>query len=70
MRECPSRSLEPEVYGEIVSRLWYETACKAFNGSQAAHGDGGIIKARPTAFVVALRDRGVRLRSVNTTCRR
>src|SRR5688572_23510995 len=46
--------------------VWYRTAWKAFKALETAPGDGGITKARLQAFVVHLRDRGVRPRSVNT----
>jgi hypothetical protein len=40
--------LKERIYLKAVTpktRLWYECAWKAFNASQAAHGDGGITKA-------------------------
>ena len=55
--------LKERVYLKAVTpktRVWYETSWKAFNASQTAVGDGGITKARLQAFVVSLRDRGVR----------
>jgi integrase/recombinase XerD len=73
---CTVRPISKErVYLKAVTpktKVWYETAWKAFNASQAAVADGerqetaSISKARLQAFVVLLRDRGIRPRSVNT----
>ena len=68
--------LKERIYLKAVTpktRIWYETAWKAFNTSQAAvdecHGQvtHTLTKARLQAFVFSLRDRGVRPRSVRLT---
>jgi hypothetical protein len=63
-----SRFLKERVDLKAVTpktRIRYQTAWKAFQASQEGGGDvgGDITKARLHAFVVHLRDRGVRPRS-------
>lgn len=62
--------LKERVYLKAVTpknKLWYRTAWKAFEASQGADGEGGTLtKARLQTFVVHLRDRGLKPRSVNT----
>lgn len=43
------------------TRVWYESAWRAFNASQTAAGDGLFTKARLQAFVVHVRSRGISL---------
>src|SRR4030095_1746495 len=76
--------LKERVYLKAITpktKLWYHTAWKAFEASQAGNGErenvssagdaltpqsGNLTKARLQTFVVHLRDRGVKPRSVNT----
>jgi integrase/recombinase XerD len=64
--------LKERIYLKAVTpktKLWYLTAWKAFEASQAADGEeisGNLTKARLQAFVVHVRDRGLKARSVNT----
>jgi site-specific recombinase XerC len=48
------------------TRISYLTAWKAFQASQAVVSEGGLTRAQLQAFVIQLRDRGVKPRSVNT----
>jgi integrase/recombinase XerD len=57
--------IKERIYLKAVTpktRLWYEAAFKRFQGTPGE----GFSKARVQAFVVMLRDAGVRPRSVNT----
>jgi len=71
--------LKERVYLKAVTRktkVWYRTACTAFKASQIATGehvitpdDGGlreVTRGHLQTFVVHLRDRGIKPRSVNT----
>jgi site-specific recombinase XerD len=75
--------LRERIYLKAVTprtKLWYRTAWKAFEASQAADGEEklngkisnppalpeNLTKARLQTFVVHLRDRGLKPRSVNT----
>lgn len=64
--------LKERIYLKAVTpktRIWYESSWKAFQASQAAIDEeipSSLTKARLQAFVVYMRDRGRRPRSVNT----
>lgn len=61
--------VKERTYLKAVSRktvTWYWTAWKSFQASHACPGEAVITKAGLQAFVVSLRGRGVKPRSVNT----
>ena len=61
--------LKERVYLKAITpktKLWYLTAWKAFEASQTNDGEFRLTKTRLQAFVVLLRDRGLKPRSVNT----